>query len=157
MKLHDALRAKNRLVAQLRKVRQEIVDGNVTLVGNEPDVDVKNLMELEESIFAKLVELKTAIARANSPVQDKIIRMVELRSWIAVLRTIPTEHGLVRRYGLYGEGRGEPVEQKAQLRKTDVNEEIRCAEMDIAKIEAELAEFNAQTHIDVYVSDDLIF
>ena len=157
MKLHDALRCKNRLVGRLRDVRHEIVENNITLVGNEPDVDIDALMNLETLVRRKLIELKTAIARANNPIQHYIVDMIELRSWITTLRAIPTEHGLVRPRGLYGESHGEPIEQQAQLKKADVDEEIRSVEMEIAKIEAGLAEFNAKTEIDVDVPDSLMF
>ena len=157
MKLHDALRCKNRLVGRLREVRHEIVENNITLVGNEPEVDVDALVRMDRDIFEKLIELKTAIARANNPIQDRIIRMVELRSWITTLRAIPTEHGFVRPRGLYGDVQGEAIEQKACLRRSDVDDEIRMVEMNIAKIETNLAEFNAKTEIDVEVPENLMF
>jgi len=155
MTLHEAMRAKNRLVKRLQALRNDIQRYNRSVKGNPQDLDARAALELEAEIFGTLVEVRAAIARANAPMQERIVRMIELRSRISFLRSVPTERGIVPSHGFMGADTA--AEYEVQVDRSATEEQARQAEMEIDAIQTELGRFNHETTIDIDVPKRLMF
>src|SRR5262249_28078630 len=89
-------------------------------------------------------DLKTAITQANVPVQSTIYSLAELKSLIALLQGLNTKHGgFVEGYA------GTTVQYVAQLRRGEVNDEVRRLEAEIDRLQDRLDTFNHTTRIAV--------
>ncbi len=79
MKLNQALKAKNRLVSEVSRLKEQITAQNSRPVLQPFDYDTRELLlKLREKID-KLVRLKGAIGKANGEVYEQIFRLAELR------------------------------------------------------------------------------
>ena len=145
MKLNQALKAKNRLVSEVSRLKEQITAQNSRPVLQPFDYDTRELLlKLREKID-KLVRLKGAIGKANGEVYEQIFRLAELRGAVAVLKAIPTKHGKF----LESEGFSQPNEGEyvAQVRQADADAQVAELEGQISQLQDELDRFNEQCQI----------
>jgi len=141
--LSRALKLKNRVVHRLAQLDGLIVNFNSTVEDNQ-EYDVRELYKGRMVLAAALVRLKTAINAANQPVQQLIFEVAECKATIAMLNKINTRHGpTVEGYS------GTRVNYVAQLRKQDVDREVRRIEKEIDRLQDELDRFNHKTLVTV--------
>jgi hypothetical protein len=141
--LSRALKLKNRVVHRLAQLDTLITTYNSTAEDNQ-EYDVRELYKSRMDLPAKLIQLKVAINRANQTVQHLIFELAERKALVAMLNKMNTRHGTV------AEGySGVRVSYVAQVRKPDVDREIRRIEQEIDRIQDELDRFNHKTLIDV--------
>ena len=99
---------------------------------------------LDTNILTRLIELKVALSAANQPIQRLIFELAEHKASIAMLNKVSTKHGMVV------EGyAGVQVRYVAQLRKPDIDREIRRLEQEIDRIQDLLDHFNHATMITI--------
>jgi hypothetical protein len=141
--LSRALKLKNRLVHRLSQFDTLIATYNSTPEDGQ-EYDVPELYQERAVWLTRLVELKTAINAANQTVQKRIFELAELKSLAAMLAKVSTQHGPV------AEGfSGVRVNYVAQLRKPQVDREVRRVEKEIDLIQEELDRFNFKTLITI--------
>jgi hypothetical protein len=141
--LSRALKLKNRMVQRLSELDGLIATYNSRPEG-EQEYDVRQLYRDRLELAMQLVEVKTAISRANQPVQKLIFELAECKSLIANLRKVETRHGTV------AEGyAGTKINYVAQFRKPDVDREVRRVEKEIDRRQDELDRFNYNTNVSV--------
>jgi hypothetical protein len=99
-------------------------------------VDVVRRYAERADLVARLVDLKTAITRANQPVQRTIYTLAERKALMALLNELRTQHGTVTQYHQV------QVRYVAQLRKEQVDQEKRRLELEIDRLQEELDRFN---------------
>ncbi len=141
--LSRALKLKNRVVHRLAQLDALIATYNSTAEDNQ-EYDVRELYKLRTDLAAKLVQLKVAVNAANQPIQHLIFQLAEYKSLVAMLNKINTRHGAtVEGYS------GVRISYVAQLRKPDVDREVRRVEQEIDRIQDELDQFNHKTPIQI--------
>jgi hypothetical protein len=141
--LSRALKLKNRLVHRLSQLDTLIRTYNSTPEGNQ-EYDVRELYKSRTNLMRLLVELKTAINAANQPMQKRIFELAECKSLIAMLTKIETKNGLIV------EGFSTVrVTYTAQLRKSEVDREVKRVEQEIDRLQDELDRFNYKTLITI--------
>jgi len=146
--LARVLKYKNRVTEKIRKIEANIQKNNSVLAESEPEIDVKEAMEKRDFLEEHLVLLKLAIDVANHPIKQQIYRLQEIKSRIAFLTEIPTQHGpslLPNRWG----DQGTINEYKAVLRKNDIDQMIALAEIEIDAIQEELDRHNNTAAIEI--------
>jgi ribosomal protein L29 len=87
MNVKKALKEKNRLVKEIQELYARLSQYNSVEVGNVRPYSPKDMLEQINEKSNELVELKTKIHKANTPVYDKIFRLSELKSTIARLKS----------------------------------------------------------------------
>ncbi len=143
MNLSKALNEKNRLARKIREIQNKIETYNSYIKGSNPVYDIEKLLgELDTSI-KELVELKTKIQNANQPVQKKIFRLAELKSFAAFLRKLNIKEGKI----LEERWNAEVTEWKSELGIIHRDELLENTEKEIDLIQAELDKFNFETKI----------
>lgn len=150
MSIARALKEKNRVAARLGVIRNRISSENSMESNIKRTFDINKLIDDEKSLYTQLNAIKTAIAKANIEIADKLIEMSELRSKIDWLRTVPTREGTFQESVRYGES---PITRTytAILTGIDIIRETEAMQARIDAIQDEIDEFNATKHIDIPV------
>jgi hypothetical protein len=141
--LAKALKLKNRLAGRLAKVDNDLESYNSVLAGSDHP-NIKGIYEDRQKLVAQLIELKVAINSANQVAQRTIFRLGELKSQVALLGKMSTKHGTVVEHY-----HSTPTQYVAQLRKVDVDREVRRLEVEIDRVQEELDAFNYRTTINL--------
>ena len=89
---------------------------------------------------SSLLNLKTTLSKANSPIQSKIYLLSELKSQISRLKNISTTSGTVpgSRYG----ASTEPTIFIAQISTLELDELIKNKEALIVSLQEDIDQFN---------------
>lgn len=144
--LSRALKLKNRVVHRLSQLDSQITGGNSALEGNH-EYDVRALYKERMQLAEQLVRLKAALSATNQPIQALIFELAECKALVAMLGRIDTKHGTAV------EGfSGAKATYVAQLRKPEVDREVRRAEQEIDRLQDELDRFNHRTLVTVDTS-----
>jgi len=137
-----ALKEKNKLKGEITQLQKKLNTHNSVLKGNQRPFDLNKLeLELNEKI-AKLVLLKSAITKANQPVQEKIYRLSEIKNMIAFYRKMPATDGKSTE-GFMDKN----FEYEAFFNEAVIEERISKLETDADSIQDELESFNHLTEV----------
>jgi hypothetical protein len=141
--LSRALKLKNRMVQRLAELDELIVTYNSLPLG-QMEYDVRVLLRERLELAMQVVELKSAISQINQPLQKTIFEMAECKALVAMLKRVSTRHGpVIEGY------QSTRIDYAAQLRKTDIDREVRRVEKEIDRLQDILDRFNYQTSIAV--------
>ncbi|MEZ5043288.1 MAG: hypothetical protein R2828_25555 [Saprospiraceae bacterium] len=143
MKLSKGLSEKNRLARKIKELQNRIEAHNSYIKGNTPVYKIKDLLTELDSTIIELTELKTKIYRANKPVQEKIFRLAELKSFAAFLRKIKIKEGKI----LEERWNSEVREWESELGTVDRDKLLEKTEKEIDSVQVELDRFNFETEI----------
>jgi len=148
--LSKALKYKKRVESTISRVSQDIQSYNVVVYEKnekpEREVDIRRLQKDRKRLVDHLVAIKTSLMAANRPIYGDILRLAELKGTIAFLGRIATNHGPVLHQFIKGDI---PRMQSAEIRKTEIDEQIVKLETEIDQIQDHLDEFNALTRIEI--------
>ena len=145
MNVKKALKEKNRLVKEIQELYGRLAQYNSVEVGNTRPYSPKQMMEEINQKSNELVELKTKIHKANTPVYDKIFRLSELKSTIARLKSLDCTEGVSTDY--YSRNRENPPVKTAEISVVVRDEMIKHMESDIELIQDILDNHNQNTEI----------
>ena len=141
--LSRALKLKNRMVHRLGQLDSTITTFNSTTEESQ-EYNVRKVYKARVIMAADLVRMKVMINAANHPVQHLIFELAECKALIAMLGRVSTKHGpTVEGYS------GVRVNYVAQMRKPDIDREVRRVEREIDRIQDDLDRFNYRTKITV--------
>ena len=142
MNIKQALKQKNKLVAEIKEQYAIAKEHNSIEEGNTRRFSVNEALEKAQTLTTELVDLKTRIHAANAPVYGKIFEMSELKSTIKELKAIPTTEGkVISRYGAASEQKVVEIDVK------QMSELIKSYEKRIEALQDELDTHNASTTI----------
>jgi len=137
-----ALKEKNKLKLEISQLQKRLNSHNSVIKGNPRPFDLnKTEQELSEKI-AQLVLLKSAITKANQPVQEKIYRLAELKGLIAFYKKLPvTEGKSTEKYS------NNDNEYEVFFNEAVIDERVKKLETEADCIQDELESFNHSTTI----------
>ena len=142
MNIKQALKAKNKLVAEIKELNEIVKNNNSMEEGNPRRFDVKETLNKVQVLTDQLVSLKARIHRANAPVFEEIFAMAELKGQIKELKKLPTDEGkVVERYGS-----GVSIKEVA-INAAEVRSMVKDLEARIESIQDTLDVHNATTTI----------
>lgn len=142
--IKDALKFKNKLASELKKLQTLIANNNSVMVGNTPKFNILELVKEYNANMELLISTKKKIHEANAPVYDKIFRLSELKNLVGVYRCIDTKEGKTIQYGAQA-----PVEYVVTYSESDIRSFIEDLETEIDKIQNELDIHNFSTKIEI--------
>jgi hypothetical protein len=142
MNVKQALKAKNKLVTDLKTQYEILKKFNSIEEGNPRRYSMANTLTKAETLQWELVELKSKIHRANAPVYDKIFQLAELKGMIKELKKVPTDEGKQdSRYGSVVSVR------EVELSIVDVEAIVEKLQLQVEEIQNELDIHNSNTNI----------
>jgi uncharacterized protein YfbU (UPF0304 family) len=142
--LRKALRLKNNLVGEMKKMKEIISNKNSLKETTPRREDIVACMDAINVIRGKLIELKSKIAIANTAIYAKIYEVEELKSHIAYLNSVSTTEGYVTDYG-----ESEKVKVNAAFNSADIGQMVKTFESRIEFLNDEIDEYNGKTYIEV--------
>lgn len=138
MTIKQALKAKNKLVAEIKEQYKIAKEYNSIEVGNKRRFSIKTALSKADALSKELVALKAKLHAANAGVYDKIFEMSELKSQIKELRAIPTTEGKTSsRYGSVVENK------EVEIDASELAKMIKSIEARIEVLQDELDTHNA--------------
>jgi hypothetical protein len=140
--LVKALKEKNKLKLEISQLQKKLNTHNSVMKGNPRPFDLNKLdQELSDKI-SRLVLLKSAITKANQPVQEKIYRLSEIKGLIGFYKKIPVNEGKsTESYRL------DAHEYEVFFNEAVIDERIKKLEIEADSIQDELEAFNHKTNI----------
>lgn len=142
MNVKQALKAKNKLVGEIKECYKIIQSQNSIEEGNPRRYDVKEQIAKVAQLTDELVQLKARLHRANSGVYEKIFQMAEIKGIIKELKKMDVSEGKQdSRYGSVVSVK--EVEVNVVERDTIVKE----YEAEVERIQNELDIHNSNTNI----------
>lgn len=145
--LSRALSIKKRLAGDVDRLGKLLIGANYWRSENTPQYEAKELHEKLALTNQKLVAIKTAIAKANAPIQSKIFELAEKKGYIQVLRQIEVKEGKhhieTRRYS----DNSVELEYVSAFSRKELDKMISDVQDEIDEIQAELDAFNANNKI----------
>jgi hypothetical protein len=135
MNVKQGLKKKNTLVKEIQELYVRLSQYNSVEVGNERPYQKSN----------ELVELKTKIHKANTPVYDKIFRLSELKSTISRLKTLDCTEGVSTDY--YSRNRENPPVKTAEVSVVERDDMVKFMEGQIEDLQDILDNHNQNTEI----------
>lgn len=140
--LHQALKKKNKLVAEL-KALYAIIENQNSLEESAPrHYIIKDVLAEINTKINELVELKTKIHIANTPKYSEIFLISELKGFIKQLKAMPVAEGKVS--GHYGQ---QSETKTVELNVVDKNKLVDELQETIEKLQDSLDVFNVKTNI----------
>lgn len=142
MKIAKALKQKNKLVAELKQLRDRLEEYNAVIKGNPRPYDMATLQRDTYAKMQELVRLKTQIAQANNNVYDKIFELSELKGLVQFYKRLTIKDGIIS--DRYGEG---TLQYEAVLKPNERDALVAELEVRIELLQDELDEFNTITEL----------
>lgn len=142
MNVKQALKAKNKLVGEIKECYRIIQTQNSIEEGNPRRYSVKEQIAKIATLTDELVVLKAKLHRANSDVYEQIFKMAEIKGIIKELKKMSTDEGKQdSRYGSVVSVK--EVEVNVVERDTIIKE----YEAEVERIQNELDIHNSNTDI----------
>jgi uncharacterized small protein (DUF1192 family) len=142
MNVKQALKAKNKLVGEIKECYRIIQTQNSIEEGNPRRYSVKEQIKKVAELTDELVQLKAKLHRANASVYEKIFQMAEIKGIIKELKKMSTDEGKqTERYGSVQSIK--EVELNVVERDTIVKE----YEAEVERLQNELDVHNSNTNI----------
>ena len=161
LQLNRILKIKEDLEESIKRDDLTIQKSNSIIVGNERDVDVREVLKLREKRENQLVTLKLAIQEANMmyhkdpekghdtyPNFYYIYTLSNIKRGKAFYMKLNTTNGLK-------EGGKGTINYNAEITQDEVSRKLRDLDQKIQEIEIKLANFNHNTEIEVVLDDEL--
>lgn len=142
MTIAQALKEKNKKVAKIQKLWEKIHRYNSMQEGSERPYSTSDLFQQVHAEVGLLIELKTKIHEASSPVRGDIFTLSEMKNFVQRVRSVSTTQGSFReRY----ENTTSIMVAELDIKWQDAK--IEELEEKIEKLQEKLDQFNHTTHI----------
>jgi hypothetical protein len=142
MNVKQALKAKNKLVAEIKECYRILQTQNSIEEGNPRRYSVKKKLEDIAELTDELVQLKARLHRANAPVYDKIFQMAEIKGIIKELKKMDVSEGKqTERYGSV------VSVKEVEMNVIERDAIIKQYEEHVEKLQNELDIHNSNTNI----------
>jgi|688.fasta_scaffold37114_10 hypothetical protein len=142
MNVKQALKAKNKLVAEIKECYRILQTQNSIEEGNPRRYSVKKKLEDIAELTDELVQLKARLHRANAPVYDKIFQMAEIKGIIKELKKMDVSEGKqTERYGSV------VSVKEVEMNVIERDAVIKQYEEHVEKLQNELDIHNSNTNI----------
>ena len=145
MNIKQALKRKNKLAGLMNEEFAKANKYNSVEEGNPRPYSAVKSLDNWMALIDELVDLKTRIHTANTPVFEKIFRLAELKSQIKNLKSLDCTTGKYNEGGRWGNS--ESVIRHSEITVTERDLIIKDLEAQIEHTQEELDTHNHNTEI----------
>lgn len=147
--LSRALKEKNRLAGDLKRVQSLIATHNVVFLdAGERKFNIATLDVEMFELRSKLIELKAQITVANARIATQLVHMSELKGEVEFWKDLSTDDSPLHFPVVYGDARP-PRARNATIDAVAALNRVKEGEHTIARLQDEIDAFNATTHIEL--------
>lgn len=145
MKIHKALKVKNRLVGSINALREVARRENSRRDDSTSTVNMGQVLSALAAESAKLVRLKTAIALATAPISGLLVQLAEAKDSSNFFNTLPTRSGTE----LVSLGREvtKTYTWVAHVGREDLDKIQSICRDEVANLQDKIDDFNAKTDV----------
>lgn len=147
MKIAKALKLKNKLAGEVADLKKRLLEQNVHTKNQPFDYDSREVISELRARMKELVDVKTAIAVANTEIYERVFTLAEMKGLLVTLKSMETKHGLVVENQTYGDPT--QTEYVAQIRQAEVDQMTAELNSEMQEIQDELDEFNHSRSVSV--------
>lgn len=148
--LVNALKERARLTGKITAVFNLIKEENSLIEGACRNVDIREKYQEYQTLVARLVVLKAAIARANASIAQELAELSETRTMLSRLTSISTQNGKIFKDSLgYSAGDDVYVVMNAVLSKSEIISEREKLQEHLNGIQDKIDRFNGSTVIEL--------
>ena len=145
MNISKALKVKNRLVGKITKQQEIVSKENSRRSDSTSKVDVSVEFQSLLNLKHELIDLKSRISKASSPIFDKIIKMQEYKSLINYINGLNTRDGIEK--VSYGQTTVIDYTWNAYINNEKKQVMIKGYEDEVNNLQDDIDNFNAVTSI----------
>ena len=150
MNIAKALKVKNRLIGELKSLRERFASVNAYIDNDGSTVDRGAIFKSIGQTQERLIALKSALAYASANIAHKLVEIAETKSELEFFKHLYILEGFTSSYEFDADGK---QIMKQILRKNHVDENTRQEIMKsltdkIANLQDEIDDYNAMTIID---------
>lgn len=145
--LARAMKAKKRLIQQIADCTKLVKAQNSIVVGNQRDVDIREVLEKRKKLVEKLVETKLAIERGSQPIRDVILCLGELKDEISMFKDLDCSRGKKAGHSIYGDS--PDLEYEAEITGSERLETVERLEARIDELQTKIDVHNAQQKVEI--------
>ncbi|MEK6883531.1 MAG: hypothetical protein AABY22_28140 [Nanoarchaeota archaeon] len=147
MNVHKALKVKNRLAGEVKRLQEIFARENSRRNDNPSNVNATEVYNQIEEVSERLVNLKGAIAKASAEIVTKLARMEEFKNQVNFIKGLDVREGEEILFI------GRDQEKLIFNWKATINAEkrdlfVRDLETKINLLQDEVDEFNSKTKVD---------
>jgi len=149
MNLHKALKIKNRIAGEVARLQGIVQRENSRLETSKSQVNVKEILTELSTQLRHLIEIKTAIAKANVGIYEKIVTMAEMKSQITFYQRLNTDdEDQISAYRQDG-SIAVVTRRLCTINRATAESEIKNLTTHIEQTQDEIDFYNAETIIEV--------
>lgn len=145
MKIAKALKVKNRLAGEVRRLEEIVLRENSRKASEFNKNKVASKLEDLTDVRVELIQLKALIQRKTAPIADKLIRLAELKGEIEFFQSLETKEGTFAENHYANPVR--EVEFKTYYNRDAIDDIVVDLQNQIAELQDEVDEYNATTDI----------
>lgn len=94
MKIHKALKVKNRLAGEISKLQEILKRENSRRSDNPSTVNCEEIYKNYQDVAGKLIQIKSSISRASAGIASSLSKLSECKNQLNYLNSLPTRRGV---------------------------------------------------------------
>lgn len=145
MKIHKALKVKNRLAGEVAQLQQIFNRENSRRNDNPSKIDPATVLRDLNKKREELFNLKGAISQATAPIQPLLAELEERKSEINFMNSVPCREGTE----IVPMHQSEPIKYvwKAYMTRAELDDRVAALQLRINNLQDQIDDFNAKTDI----------
>lgn len=149
--LAKALTIKKQLQTKLGELNKRFIQNFQRFEGDNWIYDPAEVLSEINTVTAQLIDIKCAIQKANEPIENTILTLGELKSWVKLIQNInPGRTGQVRKSNpLTNQWEVIEVPIVSIWTKPELDQKVDAARKTISQMQDELNTFNHKTTIEL--------
>ena len=146
MKIHKALKIKNRLAGEVTRLQDILRRENCRRNDSTSKIDCKDVLDQLNGATRKLINVKSALAKASAPISEDLSLLAELKNQITFLKTLPIRSD--KEVQFIGRN-DEKLEYQwtSFIDQENLDGRINSIQQEINAIQDEIDEFNATAEV----------
>ena len=150
MNIAKALKVKNRLIGELKSLRERFASVNAYIDNDGSTVDRGAIFKSIGQTQERLIALKSALAYASANIAHKLVEIAETKSELEFFKNLYILEGFTSSYEFDAEGKQivRQVPRKNYIDENTRQDIMKSLSDKIANLQDEIDDYNAMTIID---------
>ena len=150
MNIAKALKVKNRLIGELKSLRERFASVNAYIDNDGSTVDRGAIFKSIGQTQERLIALKSALAYASANIAHKLVEIAETKSELEFFKNLYILEGFTSSYEFDADGKQiiKQIPRKNHVDENTRQDIMKSLSDKIANLQDEIDDYNAMTIID---------
>ncbi len=132
--LARSLKIKNRIIEELNKTTEDLIQYNRIIKDNIREVDIEETLKKINRLIDIIIDLKIKIFTAGAPIRKEIFKLSELKNLIQVYKQVSTDRGMFTKKSYLNDSI-DKIEYDVILTKKEIELKIKQLQKEIDDIQ----------------------